>query len=80
MQAAYDGMQEVAGYSNLHAGGFTLQHMHAACMQVACSLHYASNVAASMKYTQGRHLRGLGGRRPPPPPRKKKKEKKKEKE
>ena len=29
--------------------------------------------------TQGRHLRGLGGRRPPPPPKEKEKRKKKEK-
>ena len=39
MQPAYDRMQEVAGCSS----------MHAACMQVACSLHYASSVAASIE-------------------------------
>ena len=39
MQPAYDRMQEVAGCSS----------MHAACMQPACSLHYASSVAASIE-------------------------------
>ena len=39
MQPAYDRMQEVAGCSILHA----------ACMQAACRLHYASSVAASIE-------------------------------
>ena len=39
MQPASDRMQEVAGCSILHA----------ACMQAACRLHYASSVAASIE-------------------------------
>ena len=45
----YDGMQEVAGCSTCMQEAAGCRSMHAACMQVVCSLQYASNVAASIE-------------------------------